>query len=310
MDVEAEARALVEGAGMRRLTEQRVLSVRGEDAASWLQGQVSNDVAAIGPGGSGYGLVLETSGKILSDLFVHRAEDGFLLVVPEELSAGVLAHLDAHVIMEDVELALCPDRIVLSVQGPGAAEVERRARAAAGQGAAFAADRLGAGGVDLVAPAARAGELEAALLAAGATPVGGLGWELARVRAAVPRVGQDFGAFTLPQEAGLSGRAVSFTKGCYLGQEPVVMLEHRGKPPKRLFVARGEGPLAAGAELVTGEGERAGRVTSAAALPDADGGTPALALVKRAHASSGATLRCGEVTVRLVHPVGERASSS
>jgi folate-binding protein YgfZ len=302
MDVEAEAERLVEAAGMRRLVDQRVLRVGGDDAASWLQGQVSNDVLAIGPGGSSYGLVLETSGKILSDVFVHRGEDAFFLVAPEERSAALLAHLDAHVVMEDVELALRPDLAVITVQGPGAAQV------VAGREGVFSADRLGGpGGFDLLVSLEHAVEVEAELSEAGATVVGEAGWELARVRAAVPRMGLDFGAQTLPQEAGLAGRAVSFTKGCYLGQEPVVMLEHRGKPPKRLFLLRSEGPLVAGAEIMTDDGARVGRVTSAAPFPEGDGRFLGLGLIKRVHAVEGATLRSEEAVLQLLRPVGALA---
>ena len=100
----------------------------------------------------------------------------------------------------------------------------------------------------------------------------------------VPRWGRDFGADTLPQEAGLK-HAVSFDKGCYLGQEPVVMLEHRGKPPKRLVRLELEDAVEVGAPVEAAE-RQVGRVTSAA-------GTRALALVKRKALEGEAPLEVG-----------------
>lgn len=85
-------------------------------------------------------------------------------------------------------------------------------------------------------------------------------WEQARIEAGIPEHGRDFGADTLPQEAGLR-RAISFEKGCYIGQEPVVMLEHRGQPPRRLVRVRTSDPGALPAEIVS-EGSSAGRLTS------------------------------------------------
>jgi folate-binding protein YgfZ len=300
MDADAQANRLREGAGWRRLVDHRLLRISGDDAASWLQGQVTNDVLAIPPGGSAYGLVLEKTGRIASDAFVHRLEDSFLLVLPEARALAVLAHFDAHIIMEDVELALCPELTVLAVQGPGAAE------AVAGDQRVFAADRLGTSdGVDVIMAAEDADGLEAELAARGLIPLDAEGWELARLRAAVPRMDVDFGERTLPQEAGLERRAVSFTKGCYLGQEPVVMLEHRGKPPKRLFVVRSEGPIERETPLTAADDDAVvGRVTSAASCPEPGGGYIGMALIKRAHAEPGTTLRAGATSVRLVEPVG------
>ncbi len=282
------------------LTDQRVLRVSGDDAASWLQGQVTNDVLALEPGRGGYGLVLETTGKIRSDAFVHRVADAFLLVLPSDRAEAVRAHFDAHVIMEDVELALHPELAVVTVQGPGAAG------AVASLEGTSMADRLGAGaGYDLIVPSERARAVAAELVARGAVRLDDEAWELARIRAGIPRMGVDFGDHTLPQEAGLARRAVSFTKGCYLGQEPVVMLEHRGKPPTRLFVLRSERPLPVGRVLRTREGDVVGRVTSAARAVEADGAYLGLGLVKRAHAVQGTALRCDEISVALAHAAGD-----
>jgi folate-binding protein YgfZ len=115
-------------------------------------------------------------------------------------------------------------------------------------------------------------------------------WEALRLDRAVPEFGADFDATTYPQEAGLEKRAVSFSKGCYLGQEVVFMLEKRGHVKRRLVTLRVDGDLPPrGAEVRGADGEVVGNVTSAARVPTA-GGPLAMAMVKRALATAGAEL--------------------
>ncbi len=280
-------------AGVRAL-DDAVLRVRGEDARSWLNGQITNDVRAMEPGDALYALVLDGRGKILSDAWVLERGEDVLLVVPRETVDLLREHFEKYIVMEDVDLDVA-DLAVVTVQGPRAAEV-------AGP-AGYPCDRLGAGGRDrLVRSSDRDATLAA--LAAAADALGGgevsrEGWELARLRAAVPRFGADFGPAHYPQEAGLKERAVSFTKGCYLGQEVVCTLENRGQLSRRLV--RLEGSAArAGSELRSGESV-VGQITSA--LHDAArGGALALGYVKRAAATRGARLEGdrGELVVTAV----------
>jgi folate-binding protein YgfZ len=297
MDAATEAESLLERAGVRILDDLRLLRVGGDDAASWLQGQVTQDVLPLRPGESAYTLILGTNGKVKSDAWAYRRAGDLLLALPASVAEDVRAHFDAHVIMEDVELALEADRALVSVQG-------RRADALRPSGVdaeIFAADRFGLGaGFDAIVTR---GAAEAFARGIGADAISADAWELARIRRSVPKLGVDFGANTLPQEAGLA-RAVSFTKGCYLGQEPVIMLEHRGSPPKRLFVVRASATLPAEAPLVTESGEIAGRMTSCASVGDPDGVFAGLALIKKAHAVERTTLVSGDVRVHLIEAVG------
>jgi folate-binding protein YgfZ len=295
-----QASALEHRAGLLELPDQSLLRVQGDDARSWLNGQITADVRHTAPGDAVYGLVLSLKGKIMADLWVlDEGPDGdaerFALVVPAGRRHELLEYLDRFIIMEDVELEESPEAI-LTVQGPRAQAVVR-----AVQAPAFPCDRLGVGGYDVVAaPDERASIYEAlasAVVAEGGLEVSASAFELARLRAARGRYGVDFGDHTLPQEAGLKRRAVAFDKGCYQGQEPVIMLEHRGKPPKRLVRLAVEGDCAPppGSELESAEGRPAGTITSAAVDPDASGGPTvlALALVRRAFVAEGARFTVG-----------------
>ena len=259
------------------LLDERVVRVEGDDAREWINGQVTAALREPRPG-STYALVLTLQGRVQSDAWLSDEGEHLVMRLPEAAADAVLAHLDRYIIMEDVELEPDPRR-VLHVAGPGAAA---RVKSAGLEG--LATPRLDAEGVDLLLPEDGLEAARRALIEAGVDEVDEAGWERARIARGVPRWGRDFGADTLPQEAGLK-HAVSFDKGCYLGQEPVVMLEHRGKPPKRLVRLELEDAVEVGAPVEAAE-RQVGRVTSAA-------GTRALALVKRKALEGEAPLEVG-----------------
>ena len=145
-------------------------------------------------------------------------------------------------------------------------------------------------GVDVLCAAEDAGAVREALLGAGAAEVGEEAAEVARVEAGRPRYGVDLDATVIPQEAGLNERAVSFTKGCYVGQETVARLHYRGKPNRHLRGLRLSAPVPAGTPLRLGDRE-VGRLTSS--VVSARLGPIGLALVRR-EAEPGATLAAGD----------------
>jgi folate-binding protein YgfZ len=151
-------------------------------------------------------------------------------------------------------------------------------------------------GVDVLCAAEDAEGVRAALLAAGAVAAGEAAAEVRRIEAGRPRYGVDVDDTTIPQEAGLNDRAVSFTKGCYVGQETVARLFYKGRPNRLLRGLRLSAPVASGTPLHLGERE-AGRVGSVAVSPAH--GPIALALVRR-EAGPGAVLRAGEATAEVV----------
>lgn len=241
---------------LARILDDVVVRLDGDDARTWLQGQVTADLSSLAQGEAAYALLLSAKGKIVSDMWV-LATDPWRIVLPRERADDAIARLERFLVMEDVELER-EDRRILSVQGEIPSSLADDPRA-------IRVDRWGAGVDLLVEPDEQRPEAMADAEA----------WDAARVRAGRPRIGKDFGDDTLPQEAGLK-HAVSFSKGCYVGQEPVVMLEHRGKPPKRLV--RFRAAQATEGQDVFSDGKKVGRVTSVA--PDGDS-VVGLALIAR-----------------------------
>lgn len=274
--------------GVRAL-DAGVLRVLGPERREWLQGQVTNDVHAIAPGEATYTFVVDVRGKILSDAFVLGREDSLDLVLPRSRLGLIAGRFDKYIVMEDVELER-PIASIVTAQGPMAREL-----------GGFPCDRLGSGGVDIVGGSLP--ELAERARALGGGPVEEDGWRLARLRAGRPELDLDFDETHYPQETGLDPIAVSFVKGCYVGQEVVCMLQNRGQLRRRMVQLFGEVEPERGA-ILSVDGAEVGVVRSHA--PDGEArGAWALALVKRAHAHAGHVLTApsGRLTVREV-PLG------
>lgn len=277
------------------------ITATGKDALSWLNGLVTCDLAKRGPADAAYGLLVEKKGRIRVDLVlvprVGAAKPTVALFVPAGKRDEVMALLDHHLIMEDVELA--PAELALFVaHGPKALEL------AGLETAPFrgALDLLGNGGL---AVAAEDGVALAVALAREAAARGGrmateAEWEAVRIEAGLPRFGVEVDDTLYPQEAALEKLAVSFSKGCYLGQEVVYMLENRGHVKRKLVPLEldGEAPPSAGAAVTTTEGEVVGEVKSATAGPRS-GKPAAIAMVKYAQTKPGTELRVEGATARV-----------
>ena len=229
--------------------------VEGPDAATFLQGLLSADVAGLAPGQARPSLILDAKGHVQAQMRVHRdAADAFTIVVDPALSGLLMVLLARYHFSEDLELL-----------GPEAAETVTIAGTGSDLGDL----------AQLVAPGPVPGTLEAVVDSAAAA-VAALGveeapaeaLEMARIAAGVPRVGIDTGPATLVQEAALEDVAVSFDKGCYLGQETVARLKYRGRANRRLRgLALASPPPVTGA-VVTSGGREVGRLTSVALTPD------------------------------------------
>ncbi len=266
--------------------------VTGKDRVSWLNGLVTCDVARASAERASYGLAVGRNGRILVDLTIV-VDDGaaagarLIVAVPRSGSHELRTHLDHYIVMEDVELAEGAFR-VWSVHGPRAREALASARKAGAIGGEL--DATGLGGAFVLSPLDHAKAVEDAL-ASDALLGDDVGWEALRLERGVPRFGVDFDDKTYPQEASLERAAVSFDKGCYLGQEVVFMLEKRGHVKRKLVpivVDAVEAP-GAGAQVADESGAPTGEVTSAAASPTL-GKAVGLAMVKRAHAAPGQTV--------------------
>ena len=261
--------ALRESAGALWLDDRAVITVRGDDRITWLNAVVTADLRPLAIGHGLYTAIVAVKGKLLADAYVHRTEDAMRVVVPAEQRAALLTHFERFIVMEDVLLDATAER-VLTVQGPGALV------ATEGWADRSIADRLGRGGVDVLVP-----EGCAAPTADGVTIVSREAFDEESVVQSRPRWGVDFGTDNYVQEAAITPRAVSFQKGCYLGQEVVCRLEMRGHVQKQLVALTQSGKTPGPGAEVMADGKVVGKVTSVAAPLD---GAPArlLAMVKYA----------------------------
>lgn len=244
------------------------LLVTGPDRLRWLEGLLTCAVSELGVGEGTWGLLLSRQGKIRSDAWVVGAEGRVILGLAPGTAPTLYEGLERMLVMEDAELAeASADLAWIVAHGPRAATLVAAAAADLEGAAAARLDWLGIGGGALIVPR---GRFESAMtLLAGLEPgvVVACAEDLVRLRVehAWPEFGTDYGSEDNPHQAGLDQRAVSWTKGCYLGQEVVCKADMRGKVRRRLALAVLETPVApaVGAEVrpVAG-GESIGTVTS------------------------------------------------
>ena len=300
-DTSADAfAAMEEGCAIVDRSERGKLALTGGEAKEFLQGQVTNDVEALVPGEGCYAAFLTHKGKMLGDLRVIATGDELLLVCERAALQALFDQIRRGAIGWDAELhKRTLQHGLLSVIGPHARAVVPGADALpVDEHASVASEIAGVRvllvvtdlGVDVVCPAEDTARVQDALLAAGAVAVDEAAAEIVRVESGRPRYGLDVDDTTIPQEAGLNDRAVSFEKGCYVGQETVARLYFRGKPNRHLRGLRLSEPVEPGAPLRLGDRE-VGKVGTVALSPRY--GVIALAIVRR-EAGPGDTLAVGE----------------
>jgi tRNA-modifying protein YgfZ len=299
MELDAQYRVLREEAGWIDRSSRAKLSLRGPDAAEYLQGQLTNDVEGLDPEQGCYAALLDRKGHIQSDMRVLRLSTGELwLDLEPEPAPAVLGHLRTYSIGRDVEIEDVSERwAIVSLIGPRAAEIAgveglgpehaQRFRDWDGVEVLTVATDLG---VDLIARSNHAKDLHRLLEAAGAVEVDPAAAEILRVESGRPRFGLDMSSQAMPAEAGITERAVDFDKGCYIGQEPVARLHYRGKPNRRLRGLRLSAATERGQALRLGERD-VGTVGSACLSPAL--GPIALAVVRR-EAVEGDQLTVGD----------------
>jgi tRNA-modifying protein YgfZ len=302
IELDGQYRALREEAGF--LGRQRgVVLVKGPDAAEFLQGQLTNDLDAVGEDEGCYAALLDRKGHMQADMRVLRLSTGDIWLDTEPAAMeAVVRHLRMYSVGREVEITDASDVwAVTSLIGPAAVKAagtgplhgEHAQRHFARQGVevlAVATDL----GLDLITRAEQASELRGLLADSGAVEVSEAAAEILRVEAGRPRFGREMSSATIPQEAGIDGRAVSFTKGCYIGQETVARLHYRGKPNRHLRGLRLEAPVA-GDEAIALETREVGRIGTAVTSPAH--GPIALAVIRR-EAEPGAFVAVGENRVR------------
>jgi tRNA-modifying protein YgfZ len=296
----ADYRTITEGCGLLDRSERGKLALAGADAASFLQGQVSNDVESLTPGTGCYAAFLTPKGKMLGDVRILATGEELLLDTERVALQALFNMIRRFSLGYRVDLQKRTlERGLLSLIGPDAVRLGGAADLGADEHAHAVVEVPGAGlparvirtdvGVDLLCHASDTEALRATLQGAGAVPVSEAAAECLRVERGRPRYGIDLDDTVIPQEAGLNQRAVSFTKGCYVGQETVARLYYRGKPNRQLRGLRLSAPADPGNDLEF-DGRLVGRLTSFASSPRL--GPIALGFVRR-EAPVGATVSVG-----------------
>jgi len=301
-DLAGEWRAAHESACLFDASERERLLATGPDRVGLLDSLSTNDLKRAAPGTTLETAFLTPRGRLVADARVTVLDDAILLELEAGRSAPLGEHVAAHRVAERAELADASAALVqLELWGPRAAEVAGAPGLAPG-----ASQAVDAGGTQVVAlrssfglvlyvpaalAAAAADDLAGRLAAVGGRPAGRDAIEIARVELGLGRFGLDWDEKTHPLEAGL-GRAISYTKGCYVGQEVVAKATYVGRVARLLVRLEWEGaPAAPGTPLL---GARApGRLASCAALPDASR-VVALGYVRHDAAEPGTRHRVGE----------------
>lgn len=280
-----------------QLDDRGVVAITGPDAEHFLQGIVTQDMQALAHTPAVYAGLLSPQGKILFDFFIARAADGFLLETAAAMAADLVTRLAMYRLRAKVQIAdRSGDMRVLVVWGVAPASLGPTHGTVA-----FTDPRVAELGLRILAPAAHAIDIAAATRGIDAAADE---WHAHRVRLGVPEGGRDFAfADAFPHEADMDQLAgVSFDKGCYVGQEVVSRMQHRGTARKRIVAAAGDAPLTSGAAVTVGDAV-IGTLGSVA-------GREALALVRLDRAAEakakGLALLAGGVAIALRKPAWAR----
>lgn len=280
--------ALRGGAGLIERTDTGRIALTGADRRSYLQGLLTNDIEALTPGTGCYAAMLTAQGRMITDMRVLELGEAVQLDVPRTLTQAVYDHLDRFVFSEDVKVADVTEAYAeIGLYGPAALDVLVRAGTEGGAaGVLYGITRIRIAGVDarlirsddfgvpgfgIIVLSADAAKVMTALTAAGGIVIEGSDLETVRIESGRPRFGADLDTDIIPLEAGLEARAISRSKGCYVGQEVIVRVQDRGhgKVARRLvgLTLDAAAPIPERGAPIEADGRAIGRVTSGAWSP-------------------------------------------
>jgi glycine cleavage system T protein len=283
----AEYAAVRSAVGFIDLSHRALLQLTGADRVSFLQGMVSNDVKALQPGEGQYAAVLNQQGKVLGDARILCSEKSLYLDIWEMIKDKIAEHLNRYLVADEVEIAdrtneygiislqgpqaeACLRRLVGQAELPGRMAEHRMVNIDGAQVCVVRASTTGATGYDLIIPRSHFKNIAQQLTEAGkqfsGTWVGEEAHNILRVEAGIPLYCVDFTEDNLLLEVGLD-HAVSFTKGCYLGQEVVERIRSRGHVNKKLvgLILEGRDPASRGDVVFAGK--PVGTITSSVHSP-------------------------------------------
>ena len=264
-DPAREAAALRSDAGLVDLSWRGVLEMTGRDRVRFLHGMCTNDIKKLQTGQGCMAAIVNRQGKMVAEMIVLAAENALLLELDRSNLQPAIDHLSRFLVADDVKMTIS-DAAVLGLWGP-------RAQGLLGvrdlpdfnlvmrEGTAVVRNRtIGVEGYHLLVPAAKADEASR-ILGHGVVPAGFAAYETLRIENGFPRWTADMDATLLPMEAGLEPIAISYQKGCYIGQEVIQRVKTYSEPPKMLVQL--EVADAAPGDRISAGGEEIGSVTSA-----------------------------------------------
>lgn len=321
---EGEYVALTREAAWLDLSFRGRVCVLGADREKYLHGQVTNNVTGLKVGEGCHAALVTGKGKLQSDLFIYKLDEEILLDFEPGLTPQVINRLEKYIVADDVSLIdVAPHYGLLSLQGPQAREVLKRCgivseapekpltwssvHVESGEIYVVNHPRLKSEGFDLFIPKDGIEEVAGKLLG---TWAGFEALEVARIELGIPRYGQDMTESNLAPEAGLAS-AISYNKGCYIGQEVIARIRTYGKVAKALRILRLPNELERlpeSGEKLFKEAREAGYVTSSALSP-LYGGKVALGYVRKEWNEPGSILRLGSETGPPVEVLGEAGSA-
>jgi folate-binding protein YgfZ len=294
------------GAGLIDLSATRGrIRVSGSEATTFLNGLITNDVKNLAQNRWMPAVFPTVQGRLIGAVRVIRGgEPAFLIDTETASHEAVLKTISRFTLAGDFKVSdVTSETALLTVQGDKAAEIVEKVTGVSNlpdNGVAetngvtiIRATHTGEDGFDVIIDSARKAEFQKALEAAGAQPVGEDTFEILRVEAGIARFGQDMDETSVVPETNLDD-AVSYTKGCYVGQEIIVRIKHRGHPAKKLTGLRFETDqqVEPGAVILSKENQEIGRVTSAVVSPKL--GSIGLGYVRYEHLAEGTPIVVGD----------------
>jgi folate-binding protein YgfZ len=321
-------RHILEDSAIGAIAPRQQIAVAGPDRPTYLQGLLTNDIPALSAGKRCYAAWLTPQGRMLTDMHVLESGGLILLDVPDETADATRERLEQFLFTENVQVELLAGKLTGAwIHGPkAAAALERVLRPSEPTGPASLRDyqhvtmlfqeqpvsvaridQLGVPGFCVYLEPSRERDLIAALVQAGVREASHEAIEAARIEAGYPVFGVDMTDDTIPLEAGIEDRALSMSKGCYVGQEVIIRVLHRGhgRVARKLVTLRIDGGIPqSGARLFAADRD-VGFVTSAAESPRLGG--VAMAYVHRDFLTPGTTLDAATDSGRVPATVTERA---
>lgn len=304
----SEYSAVREGAGLLDLSSRGRVLVSGSETLMFLNGLITNDMNTLAAASWMPAAFANVQGRLLAAVRVIRREDGFLIDTEAATSAAVIKLLDKFTLAGDFKLADFTDSMaLLSVQGPNAARIVRsvfdaEAAAIGQQNVAnlrlaghnimiMRATHTAEDGFDCFVEQSGAAAVREALVRAGAISLGDETFETLRIEAGIPRYGIDMDESNVVTETNLD-EAISFTKGCYVGQEIIIRIKHRGHVAKKMAGVTLTGTSAAGrnSKIMSADGKEIGHITSATFSPRLERAI-ALAYLKYDYLAPGTSVR-------------------